>query len=94
MSRPPIREVQLNDSRMSLHLCHRDSERPAGFWLYDKDACGGMNIAMAAPSEIEALVKAIRFWKNRAQEAEEQHAMLFCKVENFMNSVKPNEEDS
>jgi hypothetical protein len=70
-----------------MHLCHRDSNHPEGFWLYDRDACGGMNLAMGAPSEIAALVSAVGFWKKRAQETEARHADLEDRVKAFVDSV-------
>jgi hypothetical protein len=93
VSRPPIREVALNDPRLSMHLCHRDSEHPEGFWLYDKDAYGGMNLAMGAPSEIAALIKAVNFWKERAKKSEAAHTTLAKHVVAFVNVVAPPTDD-
>ncbi len=93
MSRKPIREVALSDPRLSMHLCHRDSEHPEGFWLYDKDAYGGMNLAMGAPSEIAALVQAVNFWKERAKKSETAHDTLAKHVATFVNIVAPSDAD-
>jgi hypothetical protein len=72
-------------------LCHRDSERPEGFWLYDADA--GHNLAMGAPTEIEALVQAVQYWKQRAKQAEKEHTELRTYVDQFVQLVSPLPED-
>ena len=88
-----IREVALDDPSLSMHLCHRDSEHPEGFWLYDEDALGGINLAMGAPSEVAALVEALNFWKARAKKIEAEHATLVKHVEAFVNIVAPRDEE-
>ena len=85
MSRPPIREVKLSDPKLSIFLCHRDADHPEGFWLYDEDV--RFNLAVAAPSELEALVQAVQYWKERAEKSEAAHETLTKHVDAFVNLV-------
>lgn len=92
MSRPAIRKVELSCPRLSMCLCYRTGEIPEGFWLYDKDA--GCNLTMGAPSEIEALVEAVQYWKKRAMKSEKVHNELRTYVDQFVQLVSPLEEDT
>ena len=66
---------------------HPDS----GFWLYDSDS--GMNLAMRADSERQAVLAALTYWKSRFQQLERTHIDMVNDVNRFIAIFKPDDED-
>ena len=67
------------------------SECINGFWLYDKTQ--GMNLAMRAKTERDALIKALEYHQKRANEYEEAYKTLNKKIDNFISSVSDDEDE-
>ena len=91
MSRPAIQSFQLTND-IDVYECHPDSERRYQHWrLWDKRA--GYNIVMSAKTKEEALVKAIDYWAECFVKLRREHDELQAKVDSFVNTVRPTEED-
>lgn len=82
MARPPISSRKLSET-LTVSECHRDSNHPHGFWLYDETR--GMNLSMGAKTVEDALVEALGYYQKRLQEVERQHKELTDKVDNFVS---------
>lgn len=84
MSRPCIEGSykKLSES-LSICECHRDAERPQGFWIYDKIA--GMNLAMGNPDRDAAFVEVITYYQKRLQSTTQELATLQHKVDSFVS---------
>lgn len=63
---------------------HPDKE---DYWLYDYTR--GMNLAMGANTEQEAFVEALTYYQKRLAQAEKELKSLTTKVEDFIESVSP-----
>jgi hypothetical protein len=73
------------DETLSLTEC-RD-----GFWLYDTTR--GMNLAMREKTKDEAFFKALKYYQERLLKVEAELKELNKKVDSFVLSVRPEEED-
>lgn len=90
MSRPPIQCFEFPN--IDVYECHPDSERQFRHWrLWDDRA--GYNIVMSAKTKEEALVEAIQYWATRCKEFETKLSGLQAKVDTFVNSVAPAEDE-
>jgi hypothetical protein len=58
------------------------TERPDGFWLYDKTR--GMNLSMRAKTPQDAFVEALSYYQRRLAEVEAKHRELETKVNAFV----------
>jgi hypothetical protein len=90
MARPAIQTIKLSDS-LSLSEYHRTSERPQGWWLYDKTR--GMNLAMGAETKEAALLKALQYYQKRLSEVEASLNSLQNKVDHFVGQFIEIEEE-
>lgn len=83
MARPCIEGTfkKLNES-LTICECHRDSERPQGFWIYDKIA--GMNLAMGNPDRDAAFVEVIEYYQKRLQSTTQALNCLQNRVDTFV----------
>ena len=81
MSKPPDNHV---DFSPTLGLSEYTDPRNGsfGFWLYDKTQ--GMNLAMRAKTERDALVGALHYYQERLTEVEQAHRALTQKVDTFV----------
>ena len=86
MSRPPDTIKELSEN---LSLCEYKTSGNSGFWLYDKTR--GMNLAMRAKSETDALVEALHYYQERLSEVEREHAILRTKVCAFIAQLRDSE---
>lgn len=73
------------DETISLTEC-RD-----GFWLYDKTR--GMNLSMRSKSSDEAFFNALKYYQKRLLIVEAELRELNEKVNSFVSSVCPEEEE-
>ena len=73
------------DETLSLTEC-RD-----GFWLYDTTR--GMNLAMREKTKEEAFFKALKYYQERLLKIEAELKTLSGKVDNFILSVRPEDDD-
>jgi hypothetical protein len=62
-----------------------------GFWLYDKTR--GMNLSMRALSETDAFVEALTYYQRRTKEVEAELKALREAVDQFVDTVRPEEGD-
>ena len=60
-----------------------------GIWLYDKTR--GMNLAMRATTEREALVNALQYYQRRLTNVEQKYDALKEKVDAFVDKFKEDE---
>jgi hypothetical protein len=83
MARPCIEGTfkKLSES-LTICECHRDFERPQGFWIYDKIA--GRNLAMGNPDRDAAFVEAIEYYQKRLQSTTEVLNDLQHRVDTFV----------
>ena len=81
MSKQPDNHVDLSPT---LGLSEYTDPRNGsfGFWLYDETR--GMNLAMRAKTEREALVRALHYYQGRLTGVEQRHADLRGKVDEFV----------
>lgn len=54
-----------------------------GWWLYDENR--GMNLAMKAKSEVEALIEALEYYQRRSKKLDSDYKDLKSKVDLFVN---------
>lgn len=80
-----IIDLGVEKDTFSLAKCHD------GFWLYDH--LHGMNLAMRAPTEEAAFVKALLYYQKRFRELQDKHSLLLQQVESFINAVRPSEDE-
>lgn len=66
------------------------TERPDGFWLYDKTR--GMNLSMRAKTPQDALVKALNYYQHRLAEVEKKYYELEAKVNDFVGQFIKDED--
>lgn len=62
-----------------------------GFWLYDEIA--GMNLAMRAPSEREALIEALTYYQKRVAALKNERDALLNKVNTLKEILIDDEDD-
>ena len=67
------------------------TERPDGFWLYDKTR--GMNLSMRAKTPQDAFVEALSYYQRRLAEVEAKHRELKTKVNAFVEQFIEPQED-
>ena len=80
-----IIDLGVEKDTFSLVKCHD------GFWLYDY--LHGMNLAIRAPTEQAAFVKALLYYQKRLRELQEKHSLLSQQVESFIDAVRPSENE-
>ncbi len=68
------------------------SEGDDGFWIYDKTR--GMNLAMRAKSEREAMVDCITYYQTRFNDMEKAYFSLYERVNDFVESFADTEVES
>ena len=90
MSRPAISTEKLSDT-LHISLCHRCSEHPQGYWLYDDTR--GMNLAMGAPTKEAALLEALQYYQKHLEEVEDKYLDLQAKVNVFVGQFKSEEDE-
>ena len=91
MGRAAIQICKLTPN-IDVYECHPDSERRFIHWqLWDERV--GYNIIMDAKTKEDALVGAIDYWAEKFLKLERENAELQTKVNNFVKSVTPEEED-
>lgn len=91
MGRPAIRSFSPTPN-IDVCECHPDSERRFIHWQL-WDARVGYNIVMDATTKEDALVWAIEYWAAKFLKLKRENAELQTKVNNFVESVTPEEED-
>lgn len=93
MNRPKIRRViqsyNLSDT-LCLYECHPDHGH-RGWWLWDETR--GMNLAMKASSQLEAVTEALTYYQKRLERLESDHAELSQKVHSFVSQFTVDEDD-
>lgn len=67
------------------------TERPDGFWLYDKTR--GMNLSMRAKTPQDALVEALNYYQRRLAKVETKYRELDAKVNAFVEQFIEPQED-
>lgn len=87
MSKPPDTIVELSPT---LSLCEYQSGGHKGFWLYDETR--GMNLAMRAPSERDALVDALDYYQDRLSAVEQEYRTLKGLVDAFVSQFVEDED--
>ena len=90
MSRPAISSRKLTDT-LTISECHPTSEHRGKYWLYDKTR--GMNLAMGAETEEEALVKALKYYQKRFAETESAYASLKGRVDFFVEQFTKDDDE-
>lgn len=78
MGKKAISNESIND-QTDLTLC-KD-----GYWLYDENM--GMNLAMRAPTEKDALIEALEYYQNRLLQVESELKEKSQIIENTMNAL-------
>lgn len=92
MSRKPIQFFTLTED-LNICECHPDGERQFTHWrIWDER--DGSNIVMSAKTKEEAFVEAIDYWAERFKKLEREHTELQTKVDSFVQSVRPEEEEN
>lgn len=81
--RPAIRQEKINETT-TLSECHACGEYPHGYWLYDRNM--GMNLAMGAPTEKEALIQVLTYYQTRYEELLKEHNDTMQKINSFVTS--------
>lgn len=66
-------------------------ERRDGFWLWDETR--GMNLSVRAKTERDAFTDALKYYQNRLQQVETAYKDLQTKVDSFVESVTPENDD-
>lgn len=87
--RPAIRSIKLSDT-LTLSECHPTASCKGAWWLYDKTQ--GMNLAMGANTEIEALTEALDYYQGRLKGVETELRSLQSKVDGFLSQFTEDDE--